>query len=175
MSWAGTASFAAPLFTPAGAGVSAPTLYKLGWLFGPHVATIVPPPPVFGSQTLRPVYGGIAGAAPRMVRVIDPAHGWVYTAEYRAPLSWDQGIGTARVVIHAMRTLYQAGQDGWRWCENCEGLIYAGQSVCPAGGVHDGSGSTDYWLSLNAGSGAGQSNWRWCKKCCGLFHAYPVG
>jgi hypothetical protein len=37
--------------------------------------------------------------------------------------------------------------------------------------VHDGSASSDYWLSLNAVSGAGQSNWRFCDKCCGLFFA----
>src|SRR5262249_33745520 len=106
-----------------------------------------------------------------MIRVIEAPQGWIYTAEYRTPVSWDQGIQTPRVVVHAMRTLYEAGQDGWRWCKNCEGLIYAGQTACPAGGVHDGGGSSDYQLWLNAAPGAGQNNWRWCSKCCGLFYA----
>jgi hypothetical protein len=169
MSWAGTAAFAEPLFTPAGAGLSAPTLYKLGWLSDADAGTIVPPASV-QSFVLQPLYSSIAGTL-RMIRVVKPAQGWIYTAEYRVPMNWDQGIQTPRVVVHAMRTLYEAGQDGWRRCSNCEGLIYAGQTACPAGGVHDGSSSSDYWLSLNAGPGAGQSNWRWCKKCCGLFFA----
>jgi hypothetical protein len=169
MSWSRTAGFAVPLFTPAGAGLSAPTLYKLGWLSGPDAITIYP---LASAQSfaLRPLYGGTAGSTPRLIRIIEPAQGWIWTVEYRVPLSWDQGIKTARVVIHAMRTLYQAGQDGWRWCANCEGLIYAGQTACPAGGVHDGSASSDYSLLLNAGSAAGQTNWRWCNKCCGLYN-----
>jgi hypothetical protein len=171
MSWARTAAFLDPLYTVAGAGLSPPTLYKLGWLSPGDIATVVPPASP-NLITLRPVYDATSGSNPRMIQVIDAGQGWIYTAEYRAPLSyWDQGIQSARVVIHAMRTLYEAGQGGWRWCANCEGLIYAGQTACPAGGVHDGSLSEDYWPSLNAGSGAGQTNWRWCRNCCGLFFA----
>ena len=170
MSWANTAKFAAPEFTPAGAGLSAPNLYKLGWLSDPETLTLVVPQ-LFpsGSITLRPVHGGPINGNPRMVRVIDRTQGWLYTAEFRAPQSWDQGIRPGQVVVHAMRTLYQAGEDGWRWCKSCEGLVRAAQTACPAGGVHDGSSSGDYWLALN--SGPGQNNWRWCMNCGGLFYA----
>jgi len=39
------------------------------------------------------------------------------------------------------------GQNDWRWCRKCEACFYgpqAPQSACPAGGPHDGSGSSDY-------------------------------
>jgi hypothetical protein len=168
MSWANTAQMAQPLYTPSGPGLNAPTLHKLGWLSGSDIVTLNVPASV-QSFTLRPLHGGVAGSGPRMLRVIDTQKGWIYTAEYRARLSWDQAIETPRVVVHAMRSFYQAGQDGWRWCANCQGLIYAGQSACPAGGVHDGRGGLDYWLPLN--TGLGQSDWRWCSKCCGMFFA----
>jgi hypothetical protein len=172
---AGPAGFAVPLYTPGAAGLSAPTLHKFGWLSGGEVTTVVSP--ATDSVALQPLYGGTAGETPRMIRVIQPTQDRIYTAEYRVPKSWDQGFKTPRVVIHAMRTLYQAGQDGWRWCKNCEGLIYAGRTACPAGGVHDGSESGDYWLSLDAGPSAGQGGWRWCSNCSGLFFtggAWPV-
>jgi hypothetical protein len=172
MSWEKTAKFAVPLFWRAGAGLSAPTLYNLGWLSDLDATTIVPPAAAH-PVALRPLYGDTTGSNPtRMIRVIEPKQGWVYTAEYRVPLSWDQGIRTARVVIHAMRTLYQAGQDGWRWCANCEGLIYAGQTVCPAGGVHGDEPSEDYRLLFHRGSG--DPIWRWCRRCSGLFFADNV-
>jgi hypothetical protein len=166
MSWAGTAQFAAPLYTPVGAGLSAPTLYKMGWLSDSECVTILPPTNA-KSVSLKPLYGA-TGGSPRMVRVVKPDQGWVYTAEFRAPQSWDQGIKTPRVVIHAMRTLYQSGQDGWRTCKNCQGFVYAGQTVCPAGGVHDGSGSNEYGLPLYGGEG--EPGWRWCQKCSGMFY-----
>ncbi|HKI17490.1 MAG TPA: hypothetical protein VKA15_06400, partial [Isosphaeraceae bacterium] len=59
----------------------------------------------------------------------------------------------------------------WRWCWKCEGLYYAGRpdsaGLCPAGGIHNGIRSGNYFLAL--GSGTGQSNWRWCQMCEGLF------
>jgi hypothetical protein len=39
---------------------------------------------------------------------------------------------------------------------------------CPAGGVHDHTGSADYTLAMNRAGLPGQSNWRWCRKCQGL-------
>ncbi len=39
-------------------------------------------------------------------------------------------------------------QDNWRWCGKCSALHFgAGASVCPAGGVHDSTGSENYWLN----------------------------
>ena len=40
---------------------------------------------------------------------------------------------------------------------------------CPAGGVHNHTGSSNYVLALSGALVAGaQSNWRWCNKCMGL-------
>jgi hypothetical protein len=43
-----------------------------------------------------------------------------------------------------------SGQDDWRWCDQCEGLWFAGNGtfgVCPAaGGGHSESGSGDYFI-----------------------------
>jgi hypothetical protein len=63
-------------------------------------------------------------------------------------------------------------QDDWRWCSRCEGLFFGGlaaQSLCPAGGAHDASGSANYTLTLSPFPG--QRNWRWCGRCQGLFFA----
>jgi hypothetical protein len=40
------------------------------------------------------------------------------------------------------------GQDGWRWCSNCQGLAWGADEAgaCPAGGVHDHGGSGVYTL-----------------------------
>ena len=65
-------------------------------------------------------------------------------------------------------------QDNWRWCNKCQGLAYAGNpslGPCPAGGMHDHSGSGDYMLKQNISGEPGQDNWRWCNKCQGLAFA----
>ena len=64
-------------------------------------------------------------------------------------------------------------QSNWRWCNKCQGMSFGGnptQGVCPAGGVHNHSGSGDYNLDDGVGSSL-QDNWRWCNKCQGLFYA----
>jgi hypothetical protein len=39
-------------------------------------------------------------------------------------------------------------QTNWLWCSKCAGLHYqSGNSVCPAGGAHDATGSANYWLA----------------------------
>ncbi|MDR7476070.1 MAG: hypothetical protein QN175_13845 [Armatimonadota bacterium] len=61
----------------------------------------------------------------------------------------------------------------WRWCKKCQGLFFAGNvlpTACPAGGGHDGGGSSVYALAWAPG-GSGQTEWRWCQKCQGLFFA----
>jgi hypothetical protein len=70
-------------------------------------------------------------------------------------------------------------QEGWRWCNKCQGLFFApndaniSNSRCPAGGTHAPlaeSGSGSYSLPHNAPEDASrQSQWRWCGKCQGLF------
>lgn len=65
------------------------------------------------------------------------------------------------------------GQSNWRWCKKCQGLAFtgSGSGACPAKGVHDHSGSSDYTLALGTPGFPGQNNWRWCKKCQGLAFA----
>jgi hypothetical protein len=168
MSWANTAQFATAQFTPAGCGLNAPMLHKLGWVNDGEVLTVSRGA---GSQTvnLAPLYGATAGV--RMIQVIRASDNRIYTAAYRSATGWERGFRTGRLVVHSQRTLYSAGQDCWFHCSNCKGMIYGGTMLCPAGGIHDGSGSGDYSLLHDVGSSAGQSNWRWCSKCEGLAFA----
>lgn len=69
-------------------------------------------------------------------------------------------------------------QGNWRWCHKCEGLWFNGHAtkgVCPAGGVHELTGSGNYALIDTFPGGARQTNWRWCSKCEGLWFAGNVG
>ena len=40
------------------------------------------------------------------------------------------------------------GEDNWRWCSKCQGLLFGGKpgSKCPAGGAHSKTGSGNYHL-----------------------------
>ena len=40
------------------------------------------------------------------------------------------------------------GQDDWRWCNKCQGLFFVGNPAgpCPAGEVHDLTGSNKYTI-----------------------------
>lgn len=62
-----------------------------------------------------------------------------------------------------------AQQGGWRWCNKCQGLIFAENKtlgVCPKDKKHhDVTGSGHYAIA----STNGQGHWRWCVKCEGLF------
>jgi hypothetical protein len=171
-----SARFPAGHFT-LGAGLHAPNLRKLGWI---PASSVVRFASGLGSQsvTISPLYGGTFGAAPTsvvMAQIDRPDEGAVYTVEYRIAkqtngVNWDAGLDHPRVVVHRMQSMYMAGQNSWRHCASCEGLVNAGQTACPAGGVHDGSSSLDYGLLHNVTSG-GQTNWRFCKKCSGLAFA----
>jgi hypothetical protein len=61
----------------------------------------------------------------------------------------------------------------WMWCKKCQGLAYAGNSagVCPTGGGHDSSSSTNYSLIHDLPGSIGQNKWRWCSKCQGLAYS----
>lgn len=43
-------------------------------------------------------------------------------------------------------------QDQWRWCSKCSGLFWGSSTriagTCPAGGTHEGTGSSDYSLMI---------------------------
>jgi hypothetical protein len=157
-------------YPPAGPGLNAPTLYKLGWLEDGNVFTWTAPP--FGATVnINPLnMGGRSGFF--MARMITPNH--VYTVEFRQATGWDQGIGGDTILIHELRSNYTTGQQNWRWCNKCQGLSYAGNpsmGPCSAGGVHDHVGSGDYALAMNDSTFPGQNNWRWCNKCQGLSYA----
>lgn len=157
-------AFARAPYANCGPNLNAPKRHKFGWLPDSRVVSYRP-----SSVTIR---GGIEvtinaldrieGDNPLMARVITPDR--IYSVEYRRPVGWDVGIGGEAVLIHEQRSLYTAGQGGWRWCDRCQGLFYAGVALCPAGSTHDHSGSAEYVLN-DTSSGAGQSNWRWCSKC----------
>jgi hypothetical protein len=73
-------------------------------------------------------------------------------------------------------TATDPGQAGWRWCLKCQGLFFGlnqAQSVCPAGGTHDGSQSGNYSLRTNQTVIAADAQWRWCQKCQGNYHSGP--
>jgi hypothetical protein len=61
-------------------------------------------------------------------------------------------------------------QQDWRWCRKCLGMAFAGgvPGRCPAGGIHDHTGSGNYGFPINTPSAPGQRNWRWCRKCMGM-------
>jgi hypothetical protein len=78
-------------------------------------------------------------------------------------------------------------QEGWRWCQKCEGLWFAGNlrvndpiGKCPADPFvsqdpapfgHSQTGSWHYFLLHDIpSSGELEDGWRWCKKCWGLWH-----
>jgi hypothetical protein len=174
----GTPGAYGPLFWH-GTGVSATTQRKLGWLPSANLVRLAPGA---GTQSIAvvPLTSGPPSALPSgtmMIQLDRPDEGVVYTAEYRTPdaangVVWDQGLAHPMVLVHRTTSMYLAGQDSWRWCGSCEGLVNAAQTRCPLGGVHDSGGSQDYGLLLNVTPGSGQQdNWRWCSKCSGLAFA----
>jgi len=60
-------------------------------------------------------------------------------------------------------------QNNWKWCKKCQALSFAGNANlgdCPAGGLHDHTGSRNYCLQMGGAVPPGsQGNWRWCNKC----------
>jgi hypothetical protein len=66
------------------------------------------------------------------------------------------------------------GQQGWKWCKNCQVLCHPGGSkpapcfYSGSGGKHDFSESSAYSLALDLPRFPGQSNWRKCKNCQAL-------
>lgn len=68
---------------------------------------------------------------------------------------------------------YALAQEGWRWCNKCQGMFYgaASQGVCPAGGTHNSTGSGHYYQRVEGNiPGVQQGGWRWCNKCQGFFY-----
>jgi hypothetical protein len=168
-------TFANGDYPPAGPELNAPTRYKLGWLSNDRVFT-------YSQITSRT--GGILQLGQRidlvalnrpelpgylMARVLTPNH--IYTVEFRQPTGWDRGIKGEGVLIHELRSSYTTGQNNWHWCDKCQGLTFSGTAICPAGGVHDHTGSGNYKLAISDPGFSGQHSWRWCRKCQGLAFA----
>lgn len=154
-------------YGPSGPSINAPTLYKLGWLPEDRVWTRG-----LAGSTIRLVAlnrSDVAG--PLMAKVVTADR--IYTVEFRQRAAWDRGIQRDGVLIHELRTRYTVGQQHWRWCQKCQGLFYAGQSICSAGGVHDHTGSSSYRLEHSVPSvpNRSQADWKWCHKCQGLAYS----
>jgi hypothetical protein len=162
-------------YPPAGPELNAPTRYKFGWLSNERVFTY---------SVITGGTGGILQLGQRislvalnrpeipgylMARVLTPNH--VYTVEFRQPTGWDRGIARDGVLIHELRSNYTTGQNNWHWCNKCQGLTFSGAAICPAGGVHDHTGSGNYKLAINDPGFSGQHGWRWCRKCQELAFA----
>ena len=72
-------------------------------------------------------------------------------------------------------------QDGWRWCNKCQGLFFGGAAAAGSlGGLcpfdhqpHSSAGSGSYILAQQETDAFSQPGWRWCSKCQGLFVANP--
>jgi hypothetical protein len=119
---------------------------------------------------------------------------WGYNGAYRyevAYLAWYHAAGVAATPAMRDRARQRANwclnnafaahpgftisedaapQAGWRWCNRCQGLSFAGGGEigkCPAGGAHNHAGSYSYTL-IRVSYAAGQNGWKWCNKCQGL-------
>ena len=71
------------------------------------------------------------------------------------------------------------GESGWRWCKECATLFFRGTDdvarfgTCPAGDVHNPTGSGEYALivdQIGAPPPYGQVGWQWCMNCEGLLY-----
>lgn len=157
-------------FGRSGSGLNAGNLSRLGWIPEDRIYT------ASGSRSRGETITLAALSQPEakgylMARIISPDR--IFTVEYRQRTRWDRGLMGDAVVVHELRTPYTLGQNNWKWCGKCLGLAYAGFGAgpCPAGEVHDHSGSSDYGLVHDTSDFKGQNNWRWCNKCQGLAFA----
>ncbi len=69
-----------------------------------------------------------------------------------------------------------SGQKNWRHCRRCRLLFFGGnpESLCPATGAHDATGSGDYNAPSEFAPNV-QKGWRWCRRCQGIFFGPPAG
>ncbi|HEV2756785.1 MAG TPA: M36 family metallopeptidase [Actinomycetota bacterium] len=93
---------------------------------------------------------------------------WTFARFGMGPQAQSNGAQVTGIVAD-----YTVGQDGWRWCNKCQGMFYGpniNASDCPAGGAHAATGSGNYDIVVNWPAAPGQSGWRWCNKCQGMFY-----
>jgi hypothetical protein len=85
---------------------------------------------------------------------------------------------TGAVLAAAPASPALADQNGWRWCQLCQGLWFAGNptlGVCPARGTagHSFTGSGNYTLTRYSDAfPGGQDGWFWCSRCAGLWYVF---
>jgi hypothetical protein len=157
-------------FAPVGPGFNAGNLSRFGWIPQNRILSIS----ASGTATQEVQLTSLSRtevSGNLMLRVL--ASDCIYTFEYRQRDRWDRGLSTDAVVGHEFKSVYTLGENNWRWCNKCQGLAFADLTPgpCPAGGVHDHTGSGDYSVLPQVAGIAGSSNWRWCCKCQQLAYA----
>lgn len=145
-------------YDPASPSPCAPVLYKLGWLTEDRIW-----PGARGTSASLTALSRADLPGPQMAKIV--TSDLIYSVEFRQKSGWDQAVPEEGVLIHQLRTRYTVGQQHWRFCRKCAGLYFAGQALCPAGGVHGFTESANYSLVVNSAIGLDQNNWRWCLKC----------
>ncbi len=81
-----------------------------------------------------------------------------------------------RLMANAVPPLEPFAESGWRWCQKCQSLFFAGESsdvggVCKDQLPHDGTKSGKYHLTLYWPDHHDQMQWRRCDKCQVLYRA----
>ncbi|MFG3340642.1 hypothetical protein [Glycomyces sp. NPDC048151] len=121
------------------------------------------------------------------------AHGWspwtVIRWQRPAPAPAPMPIAPAP----APAPMGSSTQEGWRWCRNCQALIFTDGTghdpaasvlglvpACTAGGVHNGNGSGRYQAfhgyMAAATAARTQGGWSWCKRCnCLVYSGFGEG
>ncbi|KAF2246194.1 hypothetical protein BU26DRAFT_521659 [Trematosphaeria pertusa] len=158
-------------YSPAGPGLIAPTLWKMGWLSSawPISAENLKARKNYSLRALgRPEQTG-AGALYYVTR------SRIYTVEFRQADGWDRGIGKDCVLVHELRSKYATGQKGFRYCRKCHGMFLASSAVCAAGDLHDArTNSTTYTLETSKGvelpDGAHIRSYWTCSSCHTIYN-----
>jgi hypothetical protein len=102
------------------------------------------------------------------------------TLSRRRLLALAGGTGVAAVTATlAASPQAHAAQHLWKWCFQCSGLWFSGNSnsgYCPVGSgllgwdhPHRSAGSGDYVLRFHDEAGAGETDWDWCSTCAALW------
>jgi len=63
-------------------------------------------------------------------------------------------------LIHQLPGAFTASANGWRYCVNCDGLVWAARTACAAGGVHVPPTAFDSVVPFSSSGFTGQSGWR---------------
>ena len=112
--------------------------------------------------------------AKKMMLICPGSSASFFGSSHSAVLLESEGNEFSSAKVVSLPVSYQGG---WRWCRKCQGLFFGPnqeKSICPSGGLHDGSKGSHYYLAHNDPNACGQAGWRWCNKCQGLFYAPSI-